>query len=34
MTALSVLLVAAMIIGWLALIALWWFGFRGRGSDD
>jgi len=31
MTALSVLLIAAIVIGWLGLIALWWFGFRGRG---
>jgi nitrogen fixation-related uncharacterized protein len=34
MTALSVLLIAAIVIGWLGLVALWWFGFRGRGSDD
>jgi hypothetical protein len=33
-TALSVLLVAAMVVGWLGLGALWWFGFRGRGSDE
>jgi len=31
MTALSVLLIAAIVVGWLGLIALWWFGFRGRG---
>jgi len=31
MTALSVLLVAAIAIGWIGLFALWWFGFRGRG---
>jgi nitrogen fixation-related uncharacterized protein len=30
-TALSVLLVAAIVIGWVGLFALWWFGFRGRG---
>jgi nitrogen fixation-related uncharacterized protein len=30
---LSVLLVAAILIGWVALFALWWFGFRGRGPD-
>jgi hypothetical protein len=34
MTALSVLLIAAMFVGWFGLFALWWFGFRGRGSDD
>jgi nitrogen fixation-related uncharacterized protein len=34
MTALSVLLITAIVIGWLGLVALWWFGFRGRGSDD
>jgi hypothetical protein len=34
MTALSVLLIAAIVVGWFGLIALWWFGFRGRGSDD
>jgi nitrogen fixation-related uncharacterized protein len=34
MTALSVLLVAAIVAGWLGLLALWWFGFRGRGMDE
>jgi hypothetical protein len=34
MDALSVILVAAIVVGWLALGALWWFGFRGRGSGD
>lgn len=29
MTALSVLLVAAIVTGWLGLVALWWLGFRG-----
>jgi hypothetical protein len=32
--ALSVILVAAIVVGWLGLGALWWFGFRGRGSRD
>jgi nitrogen fixation-related uncharacterized protein len=31
MTALSVLLMAAIVAGWVGLFALWWFGFRGRG---
>jgi hypothetical protein len=31
MEALSVILVGAIIVGWLGLAALWWFGFRGRG---
>jgi nitrogen fixation-related uncharacterized protein len=31
MTALSVLLVGAIVIGWVGLFALWWFGFRGKG---
>jgi nitrogen fixation-related uncharacterized protein len=30
-TALSVLLGAAILVGWVGLFALWWFGFRGRG---
>jgi nitrogen fixation-related uncharacterized protein len=30
-TALSVLIGAAILIGWIGLFALWWFGFRGRG---
>jgi hypothetical protein len=28
---LSVLLLAAILLGWIGLFALWWFGFRGRG---
>jgi hypothetical protein len=28
---LSVLLITAIVVGWVALFALWWFGFRGRG---
>jgi nitrogen fixation-related uncharacterized protein len=28
---LTVLLLAAIVIGWVGLFALWWFGFRGRG---
>jgi hypothetical protein len=28
---LSVLLIAAFLNGWIGLVALWWFGFRGRG---
>ena len=31
MTALSVLLVGAIVIGWVGLFALWWFAFRGKG---
>jgi ABC-type transporter Mla subunit MlaD len=34
MAALSFILVAAIVAGWLGLAALWWFGFRGRGSGD
>ncbi|MCW3049448.1 MAG: hypothetical protein JWO74_3732 [Solirubrobacterales bacterium] len=34
MDALSVILVAAIVVGWVVLGALWWFGFRGRGSGD
>jgi nitrogen fixation-related uncharacterized protein len=34
MTALTILLGAAIAAGWLGLAALWWFGFRGRGPDD
>jgi nitrogen fixation-related uncharacterized protein len=34
MTALSVLVVAAIVSGWLGLVVLWWFGFRGRGPDE
>jgi nitrogen fixation-related uncharacterized protein len=33
-TPLSVILVAAMVIGYVGLFALWWFGFRGRGPDQ
>jgi nitrogen fixation-related uncharacterized protein len=33
MTALSVVLVAAIVLGWIGLGALWWFGFRGRGES-
>jgi nitrogen fixation-related uncharacterized protein len=32
-TALTVILVAAMVLGYAGLFALWWFGFRGRGPD-
>jgi hypothetical protein len=28
---LSVLLLAVILLGWVGLFALWWFGFRGRG---
>jgi hypothetical protein len=31
MDPLSVVLVAAILFGWVGLFALWWFGFRGRG---
>jgi hypothetical protein len=30
--ALSVILFAAIVLGWVGLFALWWFGFRGRGE--
>jgi nitrogen fixation-related uncharacterized protein len=30
---LTVLVVLALLIGWIGLFALWWFGFRGRGPD-
>jgi len=30
---LTVLVVLALLIGWVGLFALWWFGFRGRGPD-
>jgi hypothetical protein len=33
MVALNVLLIGAIVAGWVGLFALWWFGFRGRGSD-
>jgi hypothetical protein len=33
MDPLSVLLLAAILIGWVGLFALWWFGFRGKGED-
>jgi nitrogen fixation-related uncharacterized protein len=32
-TALTFVLVAAIVLGYVALFALWWFGFRGRGPD-
>jgi hypothetical protein len=28
---LTVVLLAAIVVGWAGLFALWWFGFRGRG---
>jgi nitrogen fixation-related uncharacterized protein len=28
---LSILVLAAIVAGWVGLFALWWFGFRGRG---
>jgi hypothetical protein len=28
---LTALLLAAILVGWIGLFALWWFGFRGRG---
>ena len=31
MDPLSILLLAAILVGWVGLFALWWFGFRGRG---
>jgi nitrogen fixation-related uncharacterized protein len=33
-TALSVLIVAALLLGYVALFALWWFFFRGKGRGD
>jgi cbb3-type cytochrome oxidase maturation protein len=30
---LTVLVVVALLVGWIGLFALWWFGFRGRGPD-
>jgi hypothetical protein len=30
-TALTVILFGAIVVGWVGLFALWWFGFRGRG---
>jgi nitrogen fixation-related uncharacterized protein len=30
---LAVVLVAAMVLGYVGLFALWWFAFRGRGDD-
>jgi len=31
--ALAIVLVTAMVLGYVGLFALWWFGFRGRGPD-
>jgi hypothetical protein len=28
---LTVVFLAAIVLGWAGLFALWWFGFRGRG---
>ena len=33
MDPLTVLVVVALLAGWIGLFALWWFGFRGRGPD-
>jgi hypothetical protein len=30
---LAIVLLAAIVLGWAALFALWWFGFRGRGPE-
>jgi cbb3-type cytochrome oxidase maturation protein len=30
---LTILVVVALLVGWVGLFALWWFGFRGRGPD-
>jgi cbb3-type cytochrome oxidase maturation protein len=30
---LTILVVVALLVGWIGLFALWWFGFRGRGPD-
>jgi nitrogen fixation-related uncharacterized protein len=32
-SALGIMLLAAIVLGWIGLAALWWFGFRGRGPD-
>jgi nitrogen fixation-related uncharacterized protein len=34
MSPLTVVLLAAIVLGYVALFALWWFGFRGRGPDQ
>jgi hypothetical protein len=31
--ALGAILIGAIVAGWVGLVALWWFGFRGRGPD-
>jgi hypothetical protein len=31
MDPLSIVLLAAILAGWIGLFAVWWFGFRGRG---
>ena len=30
----SFLSLVVLVLGWIALFALWWFVFRGRGDDD
>jgi hypothetical protein len=32
--ALSIFLFVVLMAGWVGLAAIWWFGFRGRGTDD
>jgi hypothetical protein len=34
MTALNIFVFAVLVFGWVGLGAIWWFGFRGRGTDD
>jgi hypothetical protein len=31
--ALGAILIGAILAGWVGLVVLWWFGFRGRGPD-
>jgi hypothetical protein len=30
----SFLSLVVLVLGWVVLLALWWFVFRGRGDDD
>ncbi|MCW3007302.1 MAG: hypothetical protein JWP17_1928 [Solirubrobacterales bacterium] len=33
MQATEVLVFVVLVLGWIALPLIWWFGFRGRGED-
>jgi hypothetical protein len=33
MEGIEVLSMVVLVLGWIALPAIWWFGFRGRGED-